>query len=98
MKAVGWIEDGAVRWLRQDQPAENTTLFVETPVETDDSEIIGYTLEPIRKGKPGMITTQAFILCGSCRAPISGSGGPRYNAVCLKCVEHLDFTNLIKGN
>ena len=90
--------DGEVKWLGDRKPTEDTTLFVETPVEPDDSDVIGFTLEPIRKGKPGSIQTAAFILCGSCHAPISGYGGPRYNAVCLKCVEHLDFTNLIKGN
>ena len=44
MKAVGWIENGEVRWLRQDQPAENTTLFVEVPEEPKDREPIGYRL------------------------------------------------------
>lgn len=98
MKAVGWTkDDGRVQWLGDRIPVENTTLFVQTPEEPDDSEILGYTLEPIRKGKPGTVRTAAFILCGSCDAPISSNGGPRYNAVCLKCVEHLNFTNLIKG-
>ena len=98
MKAVGWVEGDTVQWLGDRKPKGNTTLFVQTEPEVDDTEIIGYTLEPIREGKPGGIRTAAFILCCSCRAPISGHGGPRYNAVCLKCVEHLDFTNLIKGN
>jgi hypothetical protein len=98
MKAVGWIENGEVRWLRQDQPAENTTLFVETPQVVEDREPIGYTLEPIYAVRKGQIATAAFILCHSCNTAISGSGGPRYNAVCLKCAEHLNFTNLIKGN
>ena len=73
------------------------SLFVQTPVEPDDSEIIGYTLEPIRKGKPGGIRTAAFITCYSCNSAIAAHGGPKRNAVCLKCVDHLDFTNLIKG-
>ena len=99
MKAVGWIENGEVRWLRQDQPAELTTLFVETPPEsTEDRDIIGYTLEPIYESRRGVVVTQAFILCHSCDAAISATGGPRYNAVCLKCAEHLNFTNLVKGN
>ena len=99
MKAVGWIENGEVRWLRQDQPAENTTLFVETPPEsTEGRAIIGYTLEPIYERKRGYIVTQAFIMCHSCNSAISSTGGPRYNTVCLKCAEHLNFTNLIKGN
>lgn len=99
MKAVGWIENGEVRWLRQDQPAERTTLFVETPAEsTEGRAIIGYALEPIYETKRGTIVTQAFILCHSCNSAISGTGGPRYNAVCLKCAEHLNFVNLVKGN
>lgn len=63
-----------------------------------DRAVIGYTLEPIYEVGKGMITTQAFILCSSCNGAISSTGGPRYNAVCLKCAEHLNFTNLIKGN
>ena len=98
MKAVGWIENGEVRWLRQDQPAENTTLYVEVPEPVEDREPIGYTLEPIYEIRKGAIATAAFILCSSCRAPISGHGGPRYNAICLKCADHLDFTNQLKGN
>ena len=93
MKAVGWIENGEVRWLRQDQPAENTTLFVEVPEPVEDREPIGYTLEPIYAPRKGMIATAAFILCSSCRGAISSMGGPRYNAVCLKCLDKLDVFN-----
>lgn len=93
MKAVGWIENGGVRWLGQDQPAEGTTLFVEVPKEPEDREPIGYTLEPIYGPRKGMITTQAFILCSSCRSAISSTGGPKYNALCLKCVDKLDVFN-----
>jgi hypothetical protein len=98
MKAVGWIENGEVRWLRQDQPAEHTTLFVESPPEsTEGREVIGYTLEPIYEPKRGVVVTQAFIICHSCNAAVYAFGGPRYNAVCIRCAEHLNFTNLIKG-
>lgn len=93
MKAVGWIENGEVRWLRQDQPPENTTLFVEVPEESEMRETIGYTLEPIYATKKGYVTTQAFILCTSCGGAVSSSGGPKYNAVCLKCIEKLDLFN-----
>ena len=98
MKAVGWIENGEVRWLRQDQPPENTTLFVEVPkVEQDLGDPIGYTLEPIYAPRSGYVTTQAFILCSSCGGAISSSGGPRYNSLCLKCIDKLDvFNKLIK--
>lgn len=97
MKAVGWIENGEVRWLKQDQPPENTTLFVEVPDEPEEREPIGYTLEPIYETKPGMIVTQAFILCSSCSSAISATGGPRYNSVCLKCIEQLDLINKLKA-
>jgi hypothetical protein len=97
MKAVGWIENGEVRWLKQDQPAENTTLFVEVPVEVEDREPIGYTLEPIYATKPGTVVTQAFIMCSSCDGAISSNGGPRYNSVCLKCIEQLDLINKLKA-
>jgi hypothetical protein len=96
-KAVGWIEGDEVKWLRDRKPNDGVTLYVETPLEVEDREPIGYTLEPIYATRKGSIATAAFILCSSCNAAISGSGGPRYNAICLKCAEHLDFTNLIKG-
>jgi hypothetical protein len=63
---------------------------------SEDQEVIGYTLEPIYKPKRGMVVTHAFILCSSCESAISGSGGPRYNALCLKCVEQLDLINKLK--
>lgn len=93
MKAVGWIENGGVRWLRQDQPAEGTTLFVETPVEPEDREPIGYELQPIYAPRKGYVATAAFILCSSCGGAVSASGGPRYNALCLRCVDKLDVFN-----
>ena len=64
---------------------------------SNERRVLGYTLEPIYETPPGYITTHAFILCSSCKGAISASGGPRYNAVCLKCVEKLDvFNKLIK--
>jgi hypothetical protein len=98
MKAVGWLEGGDIRWLGDRKPADNVTLFVETPQVVEDREPIGYTLEPIYAIRKGFVATAAFILCNSCNGAISSNGGPRYNAVCLKCVEHLNFTNLVKGN
>jgi hypothetical protein len=87
-----------VRWLRQDQPPENTTLFVEVPKDAEEErEVIGYTLEPIYKPKRDSVVTQAFILCSSCGGAISSNGGPRYNSLCLKCIDKLDvFNKLIK--
>ena len=98
MKAVGWIEaDGSVHWLRDKPPEQNTTLFVEVPEEPETSEPIGFTLEPIYALKKGYVATAAFILCSSCNGPISSHGGPRYNSLCLKCIEKLDlFNKLIK--
>ena len=60
---------------------------------TEDRRVIGYTLEPIYETPAGVIATHAFVLCSSCGSAISGSGGPRYNALCLKCVEKLDVFN-----
>ena len=94
MKAVGWIEaDGSVHWLRGKVPEQNTTLFVEVPEDCEMRETIGYTLEPIYATKKGYVTTQAFILCSSCGGAVSSSGGPKYNALCLKCIEKLDLFN-----
>ena len=98
MKAVGWLENGEIRWLGDKKPEDDNTLFVQTPEVVEDREPIGYTLEPIYAARKGFVTTQAFILCNSCNSAISSNGGPRYNAVCLKCVERLDFVNLVKGN
>lgn len=96
MKAVGYIEGDGVRWLRDKMPEQNTTLFVEVPEDLEKGEPIGYTLEPIYAPGKGYITTHAFILCSSCGSAISGSGGPKYNAVCLKCVDQLDLLNKLK--
>ena len=64
---------------------------------TDERRVIGYTLEPIYETPPGFIATHAFILCTSCGSAISGSGGPRYNSLCLKCLDKLDvFNRLIR--
>ncbi len=93
MKAVGWIENGEVRWLRQDQPAENTTLFVEVPEPVEDREPIGYELRPIYAPRRGTVVTQAFILCSSCGGAVSSTGGPRYNSLCLRCIDKLAVFN-----
>lgn len=64
---------------------------------TEERKIIGYTLEPIYETPKGAIVTQAFILCASCGGAVSGHGGPRYNALCLNCIDKLDiFNKLIK--
>lgn len=59
----------------------------------EERKILGYTLEPILETPPGHLTTHAFILCSSCGGAVSASGGPRYNALCLRCVEKLDVFN-----
>jgi hypothetical protein len=97
MKAVGWVkEDGSMQWLGDRIPAKDTKLFVEVPKPAEDRDPIGYTLEPIYAPQPGSIVTQAFILCTSCGSAISANGGPRYNSVCLKCIEQLDLINKLK--
>jgi hypothetical protein len=99
MKAVGWLEEGEIRWLGDRKPEDDVALFVETPQESMEGRaIIGYTLEPIYETPRGRVVTQAFILCNSCADTISGNGGPRYNAICPRCANHLNFLNLVKGN
>ena len=98
MKAAGWVQtDGSMKWLGE-TPAADTMLFKYVPEPPEDREPIGYTLEPIYAPRRGTVVTQAFILCHSCGGAISSTGGPRYNAICLKCADHLNFTNLIKGS
>lgn len=94
MKAVGWTnKDGSVHWLLA-PPTEDTTLFVQVPkVEEDLGEPIGYTLEPIYAPRRGYVTTQAFVLCSSCGGAVSSTGGPRYNALCLRCIDKLAVFN-----
>jgi hypothetical protein len=53
-------------------------------VNDADDRPIGFV--PIFKAPKGAITTHAFILCAGCNAAISGTGGPRTNAYCRKCV------------
>ena len=58
-------------------------------------EILGYrkiakdVWEPIIQ-KTGFITTAAMMLCGKCRDPISGMGGPGgNNTYCVPCYEEI---------
>lgn len=37
--------------------------------------------------KKGSIVTRALIFCKYCKESISGSNGPRHDAVCLKCFD-----------
>lgn len=57
---------------------------------------IGYTLTPVYPVQQGMIATHAFIMCCSCGGAVSSAGGPRYNVVCLKCIEHLGTVGSLK--
>jgi hypothetical protein len=63
----------------------------------EEPKVIGYTLEPIYETPRGMIVTQAFILCASCGGAVSATGGPRYNTLCLKCIDQLNFINKLKS-
>ena len=75
-----------------------------------NDEILGYTKlhnEWIPLTQPtGYIYTAAFILCKSCKKPVSGRGGPNYNALCPTCYEQevkdedsksYDFSNAVRG-
>ena len=68
-----------------------------TTTLNEQRKVIGYTLEPIYETPRGYVVTQAFILCTSCGSAISGTGGPRYNCVCMKCIEQLDLINKLKA-
>lgn len=50
-----------------------------------DRKIIGW--RPLYERQPGGITTQAFVLCSNCRAPIDSMGGPVDGALCLNCIK-----------
>lgn len=52
----------------------------------DERKQIGWQLVPIYEAPKGSIVTQAFIICAGCGALVSGTGGPRSNAYCMKCV------------
>jgi hypothetical protein len=67
-----------------------------TTKPNEERKVIGYTLEPIYETPRGYVVTQAFILCTSCGSAISSNGGPKYNSVCLKCIEQLDLINRLK--
>ena len=62
------------------------------------NEIIGYDqvgkdkYKPIMQPKQGYIYTAAIISCCKCNQVISGMGGPRLKAVCLKCANQLGIT------
>ena len=98
MKAIGWVNgNGTIKWLGDKQPAPFTTMFVEVPIEAEERDPIGYTLDPIYAARPGSVVTQAFIMCSTCGDAISSNGGPRYHSVCLKCIEQLDLINKLKA-
>ncbi len=40
---------------------------------------------PILPVPPGVLTTQAFIICADCGSPISSHGGPIHGARCVPC-------------
>ena len=60
-----------------------------------NEEIIGYNkvgkdqYQPITEPKKGYIYTAAIISCCKCHNIISGMGGPRPHAVCVKCADEL---------
>jgi hypothetical protein len=58
-------------------------------VDETKPEPIGYTLTPLYPIPRGHVATQAFIMCTSCNTAVSPNGGPRYNVICKKCLEHL---------
>lgn len=66
--------------------------FIQELKKDHTKNLIGYIerdegFYPLYATPPGYITTHAFILCRYCNGAISGSGGPKYDAVCLECFE-----------
>ena len=60
--------------------------------QKEDRKQIGYTereegFYPLYEPKRGSVVTQAFILCKYCNGTIYHCMGPRYDAVCLDCIE-----------
>ncbi|AVO23116.1 hypothetical protein RIVERRIDER_28 [Xanthomonas phage RiverRider] len=56
-------------------------------MNTEENDVLGFRANgtPIRKAKPGFLTTAAFIMCSHCNKAISSSGGPSYGAICISC-------------
>lgn len=68
----------------------NEEQFVNELSKDHSRRLLGYIERdegyyPLYETPPGYITTCAFILCKYCNGAISGSGGPKYDAVCLEC-------------
>ena len=66
-------------------------------------DIIGYqpsgdSYEPIYRTAPGMIVTQAFILCADCGGAISSTGGPSYGSLHVHCYENLKLKTFVEGS
>lgn len=60
--------------------------------QEENKELIGYTERkegyyPLYPPKKNSVVTQAFILCKYCDTSIYHCMGPRYDAVCLKCID-----------
>ena len=57
----------------------------------DDKKIIGWerlssgNWRPIEDHGDGYFVTEAFVTCNECHRCISGYGGPRTYALCLRC-------------
>ena len=60
----------------------------------NSNQILGYDRKgsPITKPKPGTLTTQAAIICGSCSTVIRYTGGPRTGSICSVCASNGLFT------
>lgn len=51
------------------------------------ADIVGYRTDgtPIRRTKPGTLTTQALVFCSECRTIVKSTGGIIQDALCLPC-------------
>lgn len=64
-------------------------------------EILGYDrvgkdqYAPIYAPEKGYVYSAALITCCKCNYAISGMGGPRYQAICVKCAEEAGITSVV---
>ena len=60
-------------------------------MDSDNQAVLGYTETSdgryiaITKQQPGMVYTQAFIMCRECDKIISPVGGPAWKSICVDC-------------
>ena len=75
--------------------------YEERMLEVDgeyDYSARSYQFDPIYETGRGFIVTQALRMCRECSDVISGTGGPGYRSVCLKCYPVLKLADFAEGH